>query len=105
MCIHKIQTQYIRLVKRQRPDPEDLPGDVSDPVLLQCVAFGVLHQVCDGAGATELHHQLEETRRETQRRRCTHTHAISDEQQEAQHAAFNHQRNCIITFNTKDHHY
>lgn len=41
-------------------DPEDLSGDVGDPVFLQCVAFGVLHQICDGTGATELHHQLEE---------------------------------------------
>ena len=41
-------------------DPEDLTGDVGNPVLFQCVAFGVLHQICDGPGATELHHQLEE---------------------------------------------
>lgn len=42
-------------------DPEDLSGDVGDPVLLQRVAFGVLHQIRDGAGAAELHHQLVET--------------------------------------------
>lgn len=43
-------------------DPEDLSGDVGDPVLLQRVAFGVLHQICDGTGATELHHQLQSGR-------------------------------------------
>lgn len=41
--------------------PEDFSGDVGDPVLLKLVSFSVLHQVCDGARPTELHHQLQET--------------------------------------------
>lgn len=41
--------------------PEDFSGDVGDPVLLELVSFSVLHQVCDGARPTELHHQLQET--------------------------------------------
>lgn len=44
--------------EEEEPHPEDLPGDVGDPVFLQLVPFGVLHQVRDGAGTTELHHQL-----------------------------------------------
>lgn len=37
---------------------EDLSRNVGDPVFLQAVLC-VLHQVCDGAGSTELHHQLQ----------------------------------------------
>lgn len=37
---------------------EDLPGDVGNPVFLQLVPLGVLHQVRNGAGTTELHHKL-----------------------------------------------
>lgn len=48
-------------------NPEDLSGDVGDPVLLQCVAFGVLHKVCDGTGAAELHHQLEERAQDSEK--------------------------------------
>lgn len=40
------------------PYPQDLSGDVRDPVLLERVALGVLHQVRDGPRPTELHHQL-----------------------------------------------
>lgn len=57
-----------------RSDPEDLSGDVGDPVLLQCVALGVLHQVRDGTGATELHHQLDRAAGETEKR-LTWAHA------------------------------
>lgn len=39
--------------------PEDLPADVGDPFLFQGVALGVLDQVCDRAGAAELHDQLQ----------------------------------------------
>lgn len=49
------------------PHPEDLSGDVGDPILLQRVAFGVLHQICDGAGTAELHHQLEERGGDTEK--------------------------------------
>lgn len=38
--------------------PEDLPADVSDPLLLQGVSLGVLDQIGDRAGAAELHDQL-----------------------------------------------
>lgn len=41
-------------------NPENLPGDVGNPVLLQRVAFSVLDQICYGTSATELHHQLQE---------------------------------------------
>lgn len=42
-----------------KPYPQDLSGDVSYPVFFQCVPFGVLHKVCDGASPTELHDQLQ----------------------------------------------
>lgn len=38
--------------------PEDLPADVSDPLLFQGVSLGVLDQIGDRAGAAELHDQL-----------------------------------------------
>ena len=57
----------------KRTDPEDLSGDVGNPVLLQCVALGVLHQICDGPSATELHHQLEE-REDTEKNVDVYTH-------------------------------
>lgn len=42
-------------------NPENLPGDVGNPVLFQRVPFRVLYQICDGTSATELHHELEES--------------------------------------------
>lgn len=43
---------------RACPYPQDLSGDVRDPVLLERVPLGIFHQVCDGPRPTELHHQL-----------------------------------------------
>lgn len=40
------------------PYPQYLSGDVSYPVFLQRVPFGVLHEVCNGPSPTELHHKL-----------------------------------------------
>lgn len=45
--------------ERRAAYPQDLPGDVGYPVFLQRVALGVLHEVCDGSGPTELHNELE----------------------------------------------
>lgn len=82
---------WTQLVKMpwEGTDPEDLSGDVGDPVLLQRVAFGVLHQIRDGTGAAELHHQLEETTGDAEKsgRLHTHTHHV----QEVLHAASYHQ--------------
>lgn len=41
------------------PYPENLSADVGDPLLFQRIALGVLDQVCDRAGSTELHDQLQ----------------------------------------------
>lgn len=62
----------------KRTDPEDLSGNVGDPVLLQRVAFGVLHQICDGTGSTKLHHQLVERTGDAEND-CgrVHTHRIT----------------------------
>lgn len=42
----------------EKAHSENLPRYVGDPVFLQLVPLGVLHQVCDGASTAELHHQL-----------------------------------------------
>ncbi len=39
--------------------PQDLPGDVGDPVLLERIALGVLHEISDGPSPAELHDELQ----------------------------------------------
>lgn len=40
------------------PYPQNFSGDVSYPIFLECVPFGVLHKVCNGPSPTELHNKL-----------------------------------------------
>ena len=63
VCMRACVREWASATSGQVTHPQYLSADVGAPLLLQRAALGVLDEVCDRAGSTELHHQLQGERR------------------------------------------